>query len=188
MSNSNTRNHHNFSSFIFRKLKTVMSAGSITVPSIVPLKSPESYLHGSRKWMIDTNTLVDLHTSTSNCLLFYTLNGTKPDPFKQLGKSTTYKFTKPFTLRSGKRTVKAIAVSRDGSKESAVNTRVFQVMVTPLLLLSMEDNDELLTCLPVNVYDPELHRKLWCGSLMLEARDVCTQFSRSPRPRDTLVV
>ena len=39
-------------------------------------------------------------------------------------------------------------------------------VVTPLLLLSSEDN--LMNCLPVclsvNVYDPELHRKLWSWS------------------------
>ena len=49
-----------------------MSAGTITVPTIIPLKDPDSYL-GSRKWMIDTNTLIDLHTPTENCIIFYTL-------------------------------------------------------------------------------------------------------------------
>ena len=45
-------------------------------------------------------------------------------------------------------------------------------MVTPLLLLSGgQFDDELLTRLSVNVYDPELHRKLWGWSLTLEARD-----------------
>ena len=29
--------------------------------------------------------------------------------------------------------------------------------------LFFDDHDELLTCMFVNVYDPELHRKLWGG-------------------------
>ena len=99
----------------------------ITVPTIIPLKEPGSILAGSRKWMIDTSTLVDIHTSSKDCLLFYTLNATKPDPFKKMGPKTTYQFTKPFTLRPGKRTVKAIAVLRDGTRVSNVNTKVFTV-------------------------------------------------------------
>ena len=104
-----------------------MTAGMIAVPTIMPLKEPGSILAGSRKWMIDTNTLVDLHTTSKDCLLFYTVDGTKPDPFKKMGNKTTHKFLNPFNLRSGKRTVKALAVLKDGSKESNTNTKVFQV-------------------------------------------------------------
>ena len=103
-----------------------MTAGMVSVPAIVPLKAPGTSA-GSRKWMIDSNTLIELHSSTKDCVLFYTLNGTKPDPFKKIGDKSTYHFIKAFSLQPGKRTVKAIAVLKDGSRESSVNTKVFQV-------------------------------------------------------------
>ena len=106
-----------------------MTAGMITVPTIIPLKEPGSVLAGSRKWMIDTNTLIDVHSDTKECLLFYTIDGTKPDPFQKLGNRTTHQFLKPFSLPAGKKTVKAIAILKDGSRESSVNTKVFQVDV-----------------------------------------------------------
>ncbi|MEO0687305.1 MAG: chitobiase/beta-hexosaminidase C-terminal domain-containing protein, partial [Cyanobacteria bacterium J06649_11] len=99
----------------------------IGVPAIVPLKMPGFGATGSRKWSVDTKTHIEMHSTTKNCLLFYTLNGTKPDPFKKIGDKTTYQYTKPITLSAGKRTLKAIAVLKDGSRESNINTKIFQV-------------------------------------------------------------
>ena len=104
-----------------------MSAGMIGVPAIVPLKMPGFGATGSRKWSVDTKTLIEMHSTTKNCLLFYTFDGTKPDPFKKIGEKTTYQYTKPITLPSGKRILKAIAVFKDGSRESNINTKIFQV-------------------------------------------------------------
>ena len=104
-----------------------MSAGMIGVPAIVPLKMPGFGATGSRKWSVDTKTLIEMHSTTKSCLLFYTINGTKPDPFKKIGDKTTYQYTKPITLSAGKRTLKAMAVLKDGSRESNVNTKIFQV-------------------------------------------------------------
>lgn len=110
-----------------------MTAGMIAVPTIIPLKEPGSILAGSRKWMVTTNTLIELATDSKDCLLFYTIDGTKPDPFKKMGNRTTHQYVRPFTLHRGKRTVKAIAVLRDGSRESSINTKVFTVDEPELL-------------------------------------------------------
>ena len=114
-----------------------MSAGMIGVPAIVPLKIPGFGATASRKWSVDTKTPIEMHSTTKNCLLFYTLDGTKPDPFKKIGDKTTYQYTKPITLPCGKRTLKAIAVFKDGSRESNVNTKIFQVSQA-----AIEDRDE----------------------------------------------
>ena len=53
-----------------------------------------------------------LFTETSGALIYYTVNGTKPDPFQKLGEKFTYRYYKPFILGAGKRTVKAMATSR----------------------------------------------------------------------------
>ena len=39
----------------------------------------------------------------------------------------TIKYTRPFKLREGKKTVKAVALSRDGARESHVVTKCFEV-------------------------------------------------------------
>ena len=104
-----------------------MAAGVIAVPTIIPLIAPSKLNSGTRKGIIDTSTLVELHSSMPDCVLFYTLDGTKPDPFKKIGLVNTYQYQKPFTLPPGKQTLKALAVLKDGTRESLVNTKIFQV-------------------------------------------------------------
>ncbi|XP_065642985.1 double zinc ribbon and ankyrin repeat-containing protein 1-like [Hydra vulgaris] len=104
-----------------------MAAGLIPVPTIIPLIAKSKLVNGARKGIIDTSTPVELHSSMLDCILFYTLDGTKPDPLKKIGHVSTYQYQKPFTLPPGKQTLKAIAVLKDGSRESSVNTKVFQV-------------------------------------------------------------
>ena len=60
-------------------------------------------------------------------MIFYTLNGSKPDPFQSFGKKFTFKYEKPFRLATGKVTVKALAMLEDGSRLSLVVTRTFVV-------------------------------------------------------------
>eukprot|EP00794_Sanderia_malayensis_P017830 gene17830-19613_t len=100
-----------------------MTAGMVSVPTIVPLKAPGS----GRKWDIDTATPIELATATKDATIFYTVDGTKPEPFKKLGGSTTYRYGKPIYLGKGKITLKVMAVLNDGSKESSVNTKTFQI-------------------------------------------------------------
>ena len=51
-------------------------------------------------------------SETPGALIYYTVNGTKPDPFKKIGEKFTYRYYKPFQLGAGKRTIKAMATSR----------------------------------------------------------------------------
>ncbi len=64
---------------------------------------------------------------TKKCNIFYTLNNKKPDPFQKYGERYTYKYKLPFTLAPGNVTIKAIAITRDGTKQSLAVTKVFVV-------------------------------------------------------------
>lgn len=87
-----------------------MTAGSIAVPTIIPLRAPVA---GKLKHVIDINTAVELRTETVGAEIFFTIDGSKPNPFAAVGADrSTIKYTKPFKLREGKRTIKAMAVSR----------------------------------------------------------------------------
>ena len=123
----------------------------VSVPAIVPLKMPGLGATGSRKWSVDTKTPVEMHSTTKGCLIFYTLDGTKPDPFKRIGDKTTYQYTKAINLPPGKRTLKAIAILKDGSKESNINTKVFQVTEA----IVEEDDKKMNTTWQYQVSDDE---------------------------------
>jgi hypothetical protein len=50
---------------------------------------------------------------TPGAEIFFTVDGSKPNPFAAVGADrSTIKYTKPFKLREGKKTVKAVAISR----------------------------------------------------------------------------
>ena len=55
-----------------------------------------------------------LLTDTPDTKIYFTADGTKPNPFQRKigGKEVTHRYTAPFTLKEGKRTIKAIAVTR----------------------------------------------------------------------------
>ena len=102
-----------------------MTAGSIAVPSIVPLRMPS---YGKSKNSIDMCTPIELKSETPNAEIFFTIDGSKPDPFSALGADrNTIKYTRPFKLREGKKTVKAVALSRDGTRQSHIVTKCFEV-------------------------------------------------------------
>ncbi|KAI8505518.1 metal ion binding [Branchiostoma belcheri] len=118
-----------------------MTAGAICPPTIVPLRLP---VPGKTKLWIDTNTRIELKSDTPDTTFWYTYDGTRPEPFKQLGmgEKTTLKYREPFTLPEGKVAVKALALSRDG-RESSVVTKTFQVdYVAPPPLPRDEDDQE----------------------------------------------
>ncbi|KAJ8307174.1 hypothetical protein KUTeg_015258 [Tegillarca granosa] len=100
------------------------SAGAVCPPLIVPIRK---HLQGLSTQKIDTSTLIEI--KTPDCRLYFTSDGTKPSPFQRKvgGKEVTFKYIGPFTLKSGKRIIKAIAVSRDGLRESDVITKQFTV-------------------------------------------------------------
>ncbi|XP_078086277.1 double zinc ribbon and ankyrin repeat-containing protein 1 isoform X1 [Mustelus asterias] len=118
-----------------------MTAGSIAVPQIIPLRVP---LPGKPKSEIDTNTLIGIKSDTPDVDIYYTTNGSRPQFWKKSndGESCTLKYRKPFTLQAGKGTIKALAVSRDG-RESGVVTKVFLVeYVQPNTPELLEDDDQ----------------------------------------------
>ncbi|XP_059174678.1 double zinc ribbon and ankyrin repeat-containing protein 1-like [Physella acuta] len=115
-----------------------MTAGSIAVPTVIPLRPP---LPGRPKTSIDSNTKIELKTESAGADIYYTINGWKPEPFKRTGEKCTMKYVGPFTLPAGKQTVKAIAVSSDGLRESNVVTKIFEVDYVPAPTMPIEDDD-----------------------------------------------
>ena len=90
-----------------------MTAGSISTPYIIPLRIGQS-----NKFLIDTNTLIEIRSDTYDVDIYYTLDGSKPDAFITLKtRHSTIQYKKPFYIpreksTSGKVTIKAVAVSR----------------------------------------------------------------------------
>lgn len=69
--------------------------------------------------------------ATKGAAVFYTLNGSRPDPFQRLGRSDTFAYTSPFTLPPGRVVIKALAVSQDRLHLSGVVTKEFLVKPAP---------------------------------------------------------
>jgi hypothetical protein len=93
-----------------------MTAGSISAPSIIPLR-PVHYGQ-TQKFAINTNTLIEIHSETHDVDVYYTLDGSKPDAFTSLAtRRSTIQYKKPFYIpkqiaNAGKVTIKAIAISK----------------------------------------------------------------------------
>uniref|UniRef100_A0A667GJ33 Double zinc ribbon and ankyrin repeat domains 1 n=1 Tax=Lynx canadensis TaxID=61383 RepID=A0A667GJ33_LYNCA len=117
-----------------------MTAGSVCVPQIIPLRVPPP---GKANHEIDNNTLLEMKSDTPDVNIYYTLDGSKPEFLKRIGyrENNTFKYTKPITLPDGKIQVKAIAVSKD-CRQSGIVTKVFQVGYEPPNAVSSEDNVE----------------------------------------------
>ncbi|KAG5277953.1 hypothetical protein AALO_G00093220 [Alosa alosa] len=116
-----------------------MTAGSITVPLIIPIRVPPP---GKAKHEIDTATPVEIKSDTCDVSVYFTLDGTKPDLSRRrpgLGEGSTLRYTSPVCLPAGKVTVKALAVRSDG-RESAVVTKVF--LVEPAIHGEKKDDTE----------------------------------------------
>ena len=105
------------------------SAGALPAPFITPIHD-NCRANNIPANKIDSNTLIELSTDSPNCKLYFTTDGTKPLPFQRkiAGKERTFKYFAPFTLKEGKRTLKAVSVSRDGLLESAVVVKTFNVV------------------------------------------------------------
>ncbi|XP_075384093.1 double zinc ribbon and ankyrin repeat-containing protein 1 [Tenrec ecaudatus] len=122
-----------------------MTAGSVCVPQIIPLRVPQS---GKTKYEIDNNTLLEMRSDTPDVNIYYTLDGSKPEFLKRIGygESNTLLYTKPITLPDGKIQVKAMAVSKD-CRQSGIVTKVFQVDYEAPNTISSEDAAEnVLKC------------------------------------------
>nr|XP_018872233.3 double zinc ribbon and ankyrin repeat-containing protein 1 isoform X2 [Gorilla gorilla gorilla] len=117
-----------------------MTAGSVCVPQIIPLRVPQP---GKANHEIDNSTLLEMKSDTPDVNIYYTLDGSKPEFLKRIGygENNTFKYIKPITLPDGKIQVKAIAVSKD-CRQSGIVTKVFHVDYEPPNIVSPEDNVE----------------------------------------------
>ena len=75
--------------------------------SVIPGRKP-------RKQVFSWRSSYILFSETPDCKIYFTANGTRPSPFQRKigGREITFRYIEPFTLKDGKRTLKAIAVSR----------------------------------------------------------------------------
>ncbi|XP_071810525.1 double zinc ribbon and ankyrin repeat-containing protein 1-like isoform X2 [Asterias amurensis] len=103
-----------------------MAAGAVSPPSIIPLRVPVA---GKSKTEIDTNTYIELKTDFPEAQIHFTIDGSKPDPFQQIGLRKTQQYRKPFLLQEGKKTVKAIAITKN--RESNIVSKTFTVEWAP---------------------------------------------------------
>lgn len=62
--------------------------------------------------ILQYNYRIQLETPRSK--IYFSTDGTKPNPFQMKvgGRESTFKYRAAFSLKSGKRTLKAVAVSR----------------------------------------------------------------------------
>uniref|UniRef100_A0A8C4QF24 Double zinc ribbon and ankyrin repeat-containing protein 1 n=1 Tax=Eptatretus burgeri TaxID=7764 RepID=A0A8C4QF24_EPTBU len=91
--------------------------------------------------------------------IYFTVNGGTPQPPKKSGHSdkSTALYKGPFLLNDGKKTIKALAVSRDGQQSSVV-TKVFHVEYSkPGCLEGMDENDGVETTATHELRTQESH-------------------------------
>ncbi|POI30559.1 hypothetical protein CIB84_005691 [Bambusicola thoracicus] len=94
-----------------------MTAGSVSVPQVIPLRIP---LPGKAKRRIDSSTRVEIKSDTPEVSIYYTLDGSKPELYRKpgYGEHNTFKYKSPITLPVGKITVKALAVTKEYQKDN----------------------------------------------------------------------
>ncbi|CAF0830960.1 unnamed protein product [Adineta ricciae] len=103
----------------------MLKAGLLPSPTISALSSSLA----ASKNKIDTQTFVELRTDIPHVRIYFSVDGTKPDPFQvfKTGHVSTFLYRGAFRLGPGRRTVKAIAVTTDGLRESNITTKYFDV-------------------------------------------------------------
>lgn len=110
-----------------------MAPFSLPAPSIIPLRLP---IFGGPK-SIDTNTKLQLLCETFlEYEIFYTLDGTKPQPYAGIVQGNkTIKYLSPFCLPPGKIMIKAIAINANiHTMCSSIVTKCFEVLKVGSLL------------------------------------------------------
>ncbi|XP_063247299.1 double zinc ribbon and ankyrin repeat-containing protein 1 isoform X3 [Prinia subflava] len=118
-----------------------MTAGSVSVPQIIPLRIPPP---GKAQREIDTNTLIEIKSDTPGASIYYTLDGSKPELIRKpgYGACNALEYKGPIILPVGKIMVKALAVTKD-YRESSIVTKVFVVEYQqPNILFPVEDDDK----------------------------------------------
>uniref|UniRef100_A0A5K3ELE0 ANK_REP_REGION domain-containing protein n=2 Tax=Mesocestoides corti TaxID=53468 RepID=A0A5K3ELE0_MESCO len=109
-----------------------MSAGSVRAPLVIPLRLPTE---GQPRNAIDNATLIELSSDTPSARIYFTIDGSRPDPIawkpRQPQPGPTYLFREPFTLPPGTKMIKAVAVHPSTNQESNVVTKTFEVLSVP---------------------------------------------------------
>ncbi|VDN97338.1 unnamed protein product [Rodentolepis nana] len=105
-----------------------MSAGSVKAPLIIPLR-PLSHNHHSNA--IDSATQIEISTDTPRAQIYFTVDGSRPDPRSWKSRKPqpgpTYLYRNSFTLQSGLKTIKAMALLPDTGQESNIVAKTFDV-------------------------------------------------------------
>ncbi|CAF3586615.1 unnamed protein product [Rotaria sordida] len=103
----------------------MLKAGSLPSPIITPLSSNPLSL----KNKIDTQTFIEIRSDVPNVRIYFTVDGSKPDPFQifRTGSISTYLYRGAFRLGLGRRVLKAIAVTNNGLRESNIITKFLDV-------------------------------------------------------------
>ncbi|CAF0825966.1 unnamed protein product [Adineta steineri] len=103
----------------------MLKAGSLPSPVINALSSNIT----SSKNKIDSQTFIELRSDIPHIRIYFSVDGTKPDPFQvfKTGHVSTFLYRGAFRLGPGRRVVKAIAVTTDGLRESSITTKYFDV-------------------------------------------------------------
>lgn len=99
-----------------------MTAGSISAPAIIPLYIKRDNKNNTRKFKVDTDTEIEISSETPNVIIYYTTDGTTPDPMTTIAtRRSTIQYKKPFHMpmpdrkhdgKEKKVTIKAIAVAK----------------------------------------------------------------------------
>ncbi|CAF1231961.1 unnamed protein product [Rotaria sp. Silwood1] len=103
----------------------MLKAGLLPSPIITALSSNPL----SSKNKIDTQTFIEIRSDVPNVRIYFTVDGKKPDPFQifRTGSISTFLYRGAFRLGSGRRVLKAIAVTNNGLRESNIITKFLDV-------------------------------------------------------------
>uniref|UniRef100_A0A3Q3B098 Double zinc ribbon and ankyrin repeat domains 1 n=1 Tax=Kryptolebias marmoratus TaxID=37003 RepID=A0A3Q3B098_KRYMA len=100
-----------------------MAAGAVPAPLIIPI----IHLPTHRvKNHIDTRTPVSIQSDSTDVLIFFTLDGSRPEAGQRGSAGGSRKYSKPILLPAGRVSIRAVAVTIDG-RQSSIVTKVFYV-------------------------------------------------------------
>ncbi|KAM6939563.1 LOW QUALITY PROTEIN: double zinc ribbon and ankyrin repeat-containing protein 1 [Xenentodon cancila] len=104
-----------------------MAAGAVSAPLIIPIIQLETHqTTRNQKNHIDTRTRVCIQSETAGALIFFTLDGSKPGAGSWGSAGSSRKYNEPILLPTGRVSIRAVAVTRDG-RQSSVVTKFFSV-------------------------------------------------------------